>query len=188
MLIYLLVAPGKSTDTPRGYVGSTEHPRSRLLAHARKPVAKMAKWLKRHNYTMDDVMYTPLQCVPSAARDDAESRWSLRLGTHDGKGFNAFGTYGNPTRERRFWQRRHITQHSPMPHAPTVGQADSVSDHVDVEVDKPAKGSHGGSIATQSDIIEICDENNDELITPVPATVEETTVGEGYLDNLTLIV
>lgn len=94
MLVYLLVTPGLSTDTPRLYVGSTEHLHSRLLAHARKPVAKMAKWLKRHNCTMDDVMHTPLECVPSTARDHAESRWALRLGTHDSKGFNAFGTYG----------------------------------------------------------------------------------------------
>lgn len=108
MLIYVLVAPGPATGTPRAYVGSTEHPRARLLAHARRPVAKMAKWLADHHLTVDDVRYSPLECVPLRGRDDAEMQWSLRLKTHDGKGFNAFGAYGNPTRQKRFWQRHHI--------------------------------------------------------------------------------
>lgn len=112
MLIYVLVAPGPATGTPRAYVGSTEHPRARLLAHARRPVAKMAKWLADHHLTIDDVRYSPLECVPLRGRDDAETQWSLRLKTHDGKGFNAFGAYGNPTRQKRFWQRRHVKTHA----------------------------------------------------------------------------
>lgn len=40
------------------------------------------------------------------------TRWTLRLKTHDGKGLNAFGAYGNPARQKRFEQRRHIKAHA----------------------------------------------------------------------------
>lgn len=89
----------------------------------------MARWLRDNSLTTQDVLYSPLECVAACWRDDFEMRWTLRLKTHDGKGFNAFGAYGNPTRQKRFWQRRHFQCHAGRRRCPSTTACNLNTDH-----------------------------------------------------------
>ena len=89
----------------------------------------MARWLKDNSLTTQDVLYSPLECVAVCWRDDFETRWTLRLKTHDGKGFNAFGAYGNPTRQKRFWQQRHVQYHAGPRGCPSATTCNLNIDH-----------------------------------------------------------
>lgn len=134
----------------------------------------MAKWLRDQNLTIEDVQHFPLECVPAVGRDAAETRWTLRLKTHDGKGFNAFGAYGNPARQKRFWQRRHIKSHTASGRCMSaracacVGdcECDCLHGLVDVEAGpEVAPGTTGP--------IDLLDDSGDEVFGPT--TADHTT-------------
>jgi hypothetical protein len=57
----------------------------------------------------DDVLYFPLEVVPSASATDSETRWSVDVNDPDSHGLNGFA-FGNPTQQRLFWQRRAAQQ------------------------------------------------------------------------------
>lgn len=96
---------------------------------------------------------SPLDCVPLGGRDDAETKWSFRLKTHDDKGFNA--NQGVST-------GRHVKAHAAKrlcendgTHVPPGGCAgdcrtDFVASHVGTGV-APEPAEH-------VDMLDLCDE------------------------------
>lgn len=90
------------------YVGATVSPQSRLSAHKRRPTEGMRRALARHNKSVNDILFVPLQVVSSALSNAAEIDWTVMVETVGMHKLNCFGTYGNPAQSRYFWRRKKV--------------------------------------------------------------------------------
>jgi hypothetical protein len=102
--MYMLLLP-RIDGRIHAYVGQTTAPRRRLLQHRRRPPYDVANALRADRYTVDNLLYVPLEVVPAEHSTDFETRWTLLASGQGRRTLNSFGAVGDPSRSRRFWAR-----------------------------------------------------------------------------------